>query len=151
VACGEEARKRGVLAGGSREEEYAAFCGLPNQERLPEEYRVDVTEARKRRDAALLLDVRDETQFGICNVQGSVNVPFSRWQAVGEGLPKELEILLEARHSTDVLVLCRLGNDSQVAAKRLMDSGMAAGKVWDVKGGIREWARIAPQDGVVEY
>jgi adenylyltransferase/sulfurtransferase len=151
VACGEEARKRGVLAGGSREEEYAAFCGLPNQERLPEEYRVDVTEARKRRDAALLLDVRDETQFGICNVQGSVNVPFSRWQAVGEGLPKELETLLEARHSTDVLVLCRLGNDSQVAAKRLMDSGMAAGKVWDVKGGIREWARIAPEDGVVEY
>jgi adenylyltransferase/sulfurtransferase len=158
VACSQEAIARGVLAGGKSEEDYAAFCGSPQQERLSAEYRVDVTEARQRisidtnnNNTTLLLDVRDETQFGICSVSGSVNVPFSRWQQTREGLPREVETVLETEQHRDVLVLCRLGNDSQIAAKRLMESGMAKGNVWDVKGGIREWARIAPEDGVVEY
>lgn len=39
-------------------------------------------------------------------------------------------------------MLCRLGNDSQVVTRHLRDAGVV--KVWDVKGGIRAWARSRP-------
>ncbi|KAA8895900.1 hypothetical protein FN846DRAFT_784355 [Sphaerosporella brunnea] len=147
VACGQQ----GIKNLGS-EEEYALFCGVPNAFALEEEYRLSVRQARELvllGTKPLLVDVRDRTQFGICKVPGSVNVPFERFLAVGEGLPEEIVGLLQEERR-DVVVLCRLGNDSQVAAKRLLESGVH-GRVWDVRGGIREWARIAPEDGIVEY
>ena len=43
-----------------------------------------------------------------------------------------------------VVVMCRRGNDSQAAAKLLMQAG--AQNVWDLKGGLHEWARTCAAD-----
>jgi len=154
VACGnpdDEDTKitREVVEGGRLD--YAAFCGgVPPGAQLPPELRKDAAEARTMRNS-ILVDVRDETQFGICSVEGSVNVPFEEFEAEKGTLPDKMRKLLEDRKGRDVVMLCRLGNDSQVAAKRIMENAEFGGKVWDVKGGIVEWARRAPEDGVVEY
>lgn len=72
-----------------------------------------------------------------------VDVPFEELDGAA-GLPAEV------RDAEAVYVICRLGNDSQAAVHMLKEAGVAGGRVWDVKGGIREWARTAPE-GFPEY
>lgn len=50
------------------------------------------------------------------------------------------------RGACAVYVVCRLGNDSQAVTRMLKEAGVAEGRVWDLKGGLREWARSAPED-----
>lgn len=76
-----------------------------------------------------------------------VDVPFEEFGGAAV-LPARVEEGL--REAEAVYVLCRLGNDSQVVARMLKEAGVAGGRVWDVKGGIREWARTAP-GGFPEY
>lgn len=169
VACGEHPTisEESIRSGGM---DYVAFCGgaaALNGRGLKPEERVNVEDVRGGGGGGaqqhLLVDVRDRTQFGICSIPGSINIPFSEFEAAaaeenrqtGTGqrrhlIPPEMEAVLE-KHAPDTLVymLCRLGNDSQVAAKMVMRYGRQ--NVFDVRGGVAEWARRAPGDGVVEY
>lgn len=154
----------------------SAFCGKlsllkPQNRRTVEQVRREdqgngkdgkdgesgVARTRKKR---VLVDVRDETQFGICSLPGSLNIPFDQWNnCTSGGVPQEMIRVLEKEQGEreeelgEVVMLCRHGNDSQVAAKQLLDSGLLANgtTVVDVIGGITQWAKVAPQDGVVEY
>lgn len=76
-----------------------------------------------------------------------VDVPFEEFERAPE-LPGHVRDRLQGARA--VYVMCRLGNDSQVVARMLKTAGVAEGRVWDVKGGIREWARTAPE-GFPEY
>ncbi|KAG6856758.1 hypothetical protein H0H87_001102 [Tephrocybe sp. NHM501043] len=55
---------------------------------------------------------------------------------------------------TDIYVVCRLGNDSQIAADALRAVGTEVGQVRDVVGGLRAWARerytAKPNHGTIE-
>lgn len=161
VACGEEEDVK--AAGGEKITaeklkeglvDYVAFCGGAagsSVHLLERDQRVTVEEARQR--MGLVVDVRDETQFGICALKGSVNVPFESWY--GDELPEKVkEVVAEAREKEDIPVylLCRFGNDSQLAAKRVLaKAGLEEYRVKDVVGGTNEWAKIAPEDGLVQY
>ncbi|KAI5795099.1 hypothetical protein EDC01DRAFT_776141 [Geopyxis carbonaria] len=143
-------------AGGLTEEEvkagdYVAFCGGVAGVKEGGGERVTVEHART--ETALVVDVRDETQFGICKLPGSINIPFSEWLQVEEGqVPDKMAALLREKAGRKVLMVCRLGNDSQVTTKRVMESPWGAEvQVRDVVGGVAEWARRYPGDGVVEY
>ena len=83
--------------------------------------------------------MRDKTHFELCHLKGSVNVPndkFSRLVKDGSyGGRKDI-----LRHKHDISVICRLGNDSQIAVKALKDAGVCRdASIKDVKGGFMAW------------
>jgi len=163
VACGEPpAITREVFRAGGME--YISFCGGDSETSapLPAEHRLSVQQARTAvasGDGAVIVDVRDPTQFGICALPGSVNIPFERFASTA-GIPAEMGRLLVGEEEEEeeekkkkkkkIMVVCRLGNDSQTVTRKVLESGFT-GEVHDVIGGISEWAKRAPGDGVVEY
>ncbi|KAK4613689.1 Adenylyltransferase and sulfurtransferase uba4 [Fulvia fulva] len=134
--------------------DYAAFCGITNPiTLLPPTSRVTAADfARMPRDGTnVLLDVRDETQYAICALRGSINVP---WQGSADRwLEKVMHsgalMLAASGRQRDVFVVCRFGNDSQLAAKAVIDmmgaleeGGGPSGagvNVRDIRGGFRAW------------
>jgi len=130
--------------------DYVAFCGItaPVQLLAPDE-RIDVREIRNQHafgaqaegdkaTKAMLVDVREKVQFDLCNLPGSINVPWSdiqEWKTNAAGA----EILGSSR---PVHVLCRLGNDSQLAVRKMKALGFdheGERLIVDVKGGLRAW------------
>lgn len=122
----------------------------------PREYRAKVIgeegdHAHKKRH--LLLDVREKELFDVASVDGAVNVPYSKIQSAarragagageGDGSPS-LPDWIPQDLATDapIYVVCRVGNDSQLVAKQLIDLGLGRnGERWigDIKGGMRAW------------
>lgn len=140
--------------------DYIQFCGVTNQTSLlsPSERISAQQYADARRDISLsgrlhrVIDVRETVQFDLCHLFGSINIPFSRL-TTGHDAP---ELMAELRSSLKgdsqseestgggdpILVVCRLGNDSQVAVRKLKELGFDdGGKTWigDVRGGLKAW------------
>ncbi len=160
-ACGEASTLTlESLASGSVD--YVRFCGGPSLpvDLLSPEERVSVTEYARVRDAAerhLLLDVRERELFDLGSIDGAVNVPFSKIQSDdrrngasaagsdGRSLPGWMPpgLLDDQDHSTPVYVVCRVGNDSQLVARKLKDQWHldrnGARFVGDIRGGMRGW------------
>lgn len=124
--------------------DYATFCGLTHPVNiLPATSRISASDfARLPRDGSnTLIDTRDETQYQMCALRGSVNVP---WTGSAETW---LERALEngaLSGSNSYYVVCRNGNDSQLAAKAIQDLLRNSGDdhgvtVKDIKGGFRAW------------
>lgn len=138
AACGIEDQKIGTI----EETDYVAFCGgaRPNWlERGLEvgraESRIYVKELKSVFESNInhtIIDVRPRTEFGICRLPRSMSVPLNILLAnPAPHLPSD--------KSCQVFVLCRLGNDSQIAADaiRAIDSNLI---VKDVVGGLRAWS-----------
>ncbi|OJA16471.1 hypothetical protein AZE42_06879 [Rhizopogon vesiculosus] len=138
AACGIEGQKIGSI----EETDYVAFCGgaRPNWlERGLEagrpESRIYVKELRSIIESEgkhTIIDVRPRTEFGICRLPRSMSVPLNILLAnPAPHLPSD--------KSCQVFVVCRLGNDSQIAADAItaMDSDLI---VKDVVGGLRAWS-----------
>lgn len=101
---------------------------------LEDSMRISVSELHRLRQeeaAFLLLDVRPDTEFRICSLEGSISVPINT-------LDDKKASELVAEHSR-VVVICRRGNKSQAAALRLLQAG--ANDVVDVRGGLQAWHR----------
>lgn len=120
--------------------DYVAFCGaVAPINVLPAGARVSAAEfARLPRDGSnVLIDVRDETQFAMCALRGSVNVPWTgSAEAWLEAAVRREEI---AGGGKACYVICRLGNDSQLAAKALIEGRVAPLGVRHIEGGFRAW------------
>ncbi|KAF4589710.1 Adenylyltransferase and sulfurtransferase uba4 [Ophiocordyceps camponoti-floridani] len=123
--------------------DYVAFCGLAEPVALlaPEE-RVSIEEYRRRcvtQPHHVLLDVRGKEHFSLGSIPGAVNVPmdhFSRGQDVAELLDPHVQ------PETPIYVVCRVGNDSQVVARKLKDLGLHQGGkrfIGDIVGGVKAW------------
>lgn len=138
AACGIEGQKIGTI----EETDYVAFCGgaRPNWlERGLEvgrpESRIHVKELKSVFESNInhtIIDVRPRTEFGICRLPRSTSIPLNI--LVANPAPH-----LPSDKSCQVFVLCRLGNDSQIAADaiRAVDSNLI---VKDVVGGLRAWS-----------
>jgi len=137
------------LASGSLD--YVAFCGevapirlLSPGERIQAREYARLKEAGKKEH--VLVDVREKVQFDICSIPGSINVPFSSFQG-GPIVNFEKETRPEwlppdVSDSASIYVVCRLGNDSQVVAKKLKEAGLdRSGKryIGDIQGGLKAW------------
>ncbi|KAG9128392.1 Urmylation protein [Ceratobasidium sp. 392] len=92
----------------------------------------------------IIIDTRPPTEFEICSIPESINVPLAQ-------LLKQPKDYLPL-HPTRTFVVCRLGNDSQIAARALrealvMEDGLQAGderkphQVVDIIGGLRAWTK----------
>ncbi|KAH8815487.1 molybdenum cofactor synthesis protein-like protein [Xylogone sp. PMI_703] len=136
--------------------DYVKFCGVtsPVHILLPEE-RIEAAEYNKLRyqkeKKHILVDTREKVQFDICNIDGSINVPFStlhgsRLNGGENSRPDWLPDSLP--HDAPIYVVCRLGNDSQVAVKRFKELGLDSGGsryIGDIRGGLRAWRKQVDQ------
>ena len=105
---------------------------------------------------AQVLDVRPRTEYGICHLPGSISEWVTRTINSLPSLTSHRridvpikELLADPLHwcgkaeggvEGELYVVCRLGNDSQLAVAALRDGGMT-GVVKDLVGGLRAWAR----------
>lgn len=96
----------------------------------------------------LLIDVRSENEFEICKLEESINIPIKAFQndALGEDAEKLLNRIREEK-TPAVIFLCRRGNDSQIAAQRVLKLVEGSGiVVKDIIGGLHSWAaKIDPE------
>ncbi|WZH41020.1 uncharacterized protein QYS62_001962 [Fusarium acuminatum] len=144
LACGDE---NGLTLEELRTSmDYVQFCGVrqPVQLLKPDE-RVTAKEyetlSKSEDKKTLLVDVREREHFDLCNISGSVNIPIShfmsaRGEATPEGWPSDLS------PSTPIYFVCRVGNDSQIAAQKLKDLGLGNNGerfIGDISGGIKSW------------
>ncbi|CAN8099666.1 unnamed protein product [Discula destructiva] len=129
------------------------------RERLDDDAGNNNNNNNNKKPPFLLLDVREKELFDIAHIDGAVNVPYSRIQSSaarrsaaekektavdggGGGLPEWMPEGLLLGEETEVVVVCRVGNDSQMVARLLLDLGLGRdGERWigDIEGGMRDW------------
>ena len=81
------------------------------------------------RDNAVVIDLRDRTEYEQGHVVGSINVPFS---TVGDRLAE-----LERYRERPVVLACRMGQHSGMAGTQLRKAGFE--RVVRLAGGMIEW------------
>ncbi|KAI0759563.1 hypothetical protein BD413DRAFT_596195 [Trametes elegans] len=147
-ACGIEGEKAGTIA----QTDYVAFCGGERPDWVSRglvdgdsQHRIRARELKETLDAGrpvCILDVRPRTEFGICHLSGSINVPIKELLADPNQSTSELS---ESGDTPEIYVVCRLGNDSQLAVDALERAGKG-GVLKDLVGGLRAWAREVDSD-----
>ncbi|KAI5253048.1 hypothetical protein E4T42_03097 [Aureobasidium subglaciale] len=124
--------------------DYIAFCGVTSPiDILPRSSRISAGELLSTLssssphddEAPIILDVRDATQFELCSLPNSINLPY---QGLSNRLRDDKQVLEDLR-GRDVLVVCKLGNDSQLAVQMLSAATPEMKSVKDVQGGFRAW------------
>ncbi|KAJ9305726.1 hypothetical protein DTO217A2_4796 [Paecilomyces variotii] len=144
--------------------DYVLFCGSATAPSLlsPEE-RISAKELQKtfgdgtdgfeNRGPHTVIDVRDNVQFDICSLDKSVNIPISKILSSApqptshdgreqSGLPDWVPAEIATGSEGPIYVVCRQGNDSQVAVKRLKELGLdreGSRFIGDIRGGLRAW------------
>ncbi|OSC98554.1 hypothetical protein PYCCODRAFT_1439250 [Trametes coccinea BRFM310] len=143
-ACGVEGEKVGRI----EETDYVAFCGGERPDWVSRGL-VDGDSGKRIRAKELkevmerssrpirVLDVRPRTEFGICHLPGSMNVPIKELLTNPRAVTEEVG---DGKGEADIYVVCRLGNDSQLAVDALREAGRV-GVVKDLVGGLRAWAK----------
>ncbi|KAF3912106.1 hypothetical protein ABW21_db0204330 [Orbilia brochopaga] len=141
--------------------DYVAFCGGRGAGKYPALTKDEVIEVqeyqklREKNEGGVLIDVRDDVQYGMCSIENSINVPLATILTLpialsGEGQkenaedkkPVPIPAWLPRDTSTPIYFICRLGNDSRLAVQRLKRSGLVRGNVIkDINGGLWEWSR----------
>lgn len=155
-----------ALTSGSMD--YVQFCGITNPINLlsPDE-RVSASQYADTRKnfnlsgkAHKIIDVREKVQFDLCHLDGSMNLPFSIISTLpsaemmehDQDIPSVLQTLkssIDSAPGAPVYVICRLGNDSQIAVKKFKQFGLGQDdKTWigDMKGGLRAWRQDVDPD-----
>lgn len=124
--------------------DYNQFCGVAGPVSiLPPENRISAQDYKSIRAAGsdhILLDVREKEHFSLGSIPGAINAPMSRFNR-SQGMPDGV-LPADARDGAPIYVVCRVGNDSQVVAQRLKDSGLdQRGErfIGDIRGGIKAW------------
>jgi len=84
-----------------------------------------------------LLDVRSRHEFDAASIRNSINVPRGILElAVDYGYEETEPVLVEARHQR-IVIICRSGNRSVLAAHTLAQMGFS--DVASLRTGIRGW------------
>jgi len=143
--------------------DYVQFCGVTQPlQLLREEERISVEHLKALTEGPaseyLLVDVREKVQFDICHLDGSVNMPISEL-AAGKALPLAIAANLNTAGTVrssagqgpepPLYVVCRLGNDSQLAVRRFKEAGFDnEGKryIGDVRDGFKAWKERVDHD-----
>jgi len=145
--------------------DYVQFCGVVAPVNiLSSGERITATEyAQTCHNPGILIDVREKVQFDICHLPSSINIPYSElasWNhdaaldensQLGTSGMYQLQTCLQnmPSHAAPITVICRLGNDSQLAVQKLKTLDFAAGgrrRIVDVEGGWRAWREEVDMD-----
>jgi len=125
--------------------DYVQFCGSApddktiNEKRLSPEERITCVEYKKivkNGEDHVLLDVREKVQFEICSLPHSLHIPLNQ-------LEPHMEEIYQKK--LPVYVVCRRGNDSQIAVEQLKKKyGDILAK--DIVGGLQQWTLTVDPD-----
>eukprot|EP00794_Sanderia_malayensis_P018538 gene18538-20399_t len=132
-------------------QDYEALCGASATDKcvsislLSKDERISVEQYKNivdQREEHLLIDVRPEVEFDICSFAQAKNFPISRFSDTNE-----VDNLLRTFQSCSqpVYVICRQGNDSQMAVLQLKNGLEKQGCdssliVKDISGGLAAWS-----------
>ncbi len=97
----------------------------------------DLEQRLSANDGLLLLDVREPHEFQAMHIQDSLNVPRGVLESASEYDYEETEPELVKARDRDVIVICRSGNRSVLAARTLKQLGY--GHVCSLKTGLKGW------------
>ncbi len=97
----------------------------------------DLAKQLAREKPPLLLDVREPAEFAQARIPGSINVPRGVLEQACEWDFDETEPVLAARQADSIVVVCRSGNRSVLAADVMLQMGFA--EVVSLKTGVRGW------------
>lgn len=128
--------------------DYEEFCGMRANDKesqidlLDDEERVSVHDlddalSSTTNQPLLLIDVRSPNEFEICSLPRSLNVPIR--SILDDRINPQVRQLLIAT-TEPIYVVCRRGNDSQLAVKRLQ-ALCEKSAPRDVIGGLHAWTR----------
>ncbi|CEG69365.1 hypothetical protein RMATCC62417_05452 [Rhizopus microsporus] len=125
--------------------DYVQFCqgeandDVVSEHLLKREERIDVDEyddILKNKRPHVLLDVRPKVQYDICHLPNSIHIPIDE---LDNKMDKVKEAMKEYKVTDkDVYVICRLGNDSQIAVRMMQKKGIEQPK--DIIGGLYRWS-----------
>ncbi|XP_013163518.1 PREDICTED: adenylyltransferase and sulfurtransferase MOCS3 isoform X1 [Papilio xuthus] len=135
--------------------DYEVFCKSQAKEKdldlqiLPSENRITAFQLKEElgnssmKQRHLLIDVRNEAEFNMCRIDGAVNYPIEQFRDA-----KVDEVLKMIDENSKVTFICRRGNDSQIAAKIILDKGNEdhKGKIKDLIGGLHSWSEYIDHD-----
>lgn len=130
--------------------DYEQFCGMKASDKdfkltlLPQNQRITVEQlkdCRQSNNQHLLIDVRSENEYEICRLDQSENYPIKMFKDSNSNDRKALIERIKTQKIPQVFVICRRGNDSQIAAKKLMDelTDDDSIPIRDVIGGLHAW------------
>ncbi|GAB4361261.1 MAG: rhodanese-like domain-containing protein [Gammaproteobacteria bacterium] len=104
---------------------------------VEELYPWDLTDALEAKRPLLLLDVREPYEFNALAIRGSINVPRGILEPSCEyGFEETLPELVEARERS-IVVICRSGNRSLLAAQVMQQLGYR--DVRSLATGLKGW------------
>jgi adenylyltransferase/sulfurtransferase len=124
--------------------DYEAFCGVaPAAPSRKDERAMELTALELKDELAgggklVLLDVREDWEYEICHVQGSILVPLGT-------LPERIG---ELSPGSSVVTICHTGSRSRQAALYLRANGFADAR--SLKGGVEGWA-VHVEPGMARY
>lgn len=106
-------------------------------ERITEIMPWDVPDFLEAHPDAILLDIRERDEFSRAHIAGSLNVPRGILESAVEWDYAETEPALVTARDKPVVIICRSGNRSALAAEVLEQVGFT--DVRSVKLGIKGW------------
>lgn len=107
---------------------------LPSVEEL---FPWDLEEKLEQQEDLLLLDVREPAEFDSLHIEGSLNVPRGVLESACDWDYDETEPALAGGRDKEIVVICRSGNRSVLAAQTMQRMGFKS--VISLKTGIRGW------------
>lgn len=97
----------------------------------------DLEEKLDRGESPVLVDIREPYEFEAMHIEGSLNVPRGILESACDWGYQETVPELVAARDREVVLMCKSGNRSALAAKVLQDMGYQA--VSSLKTGLRGW------------
>ena len=147
-------RKAEAVEGVKELVDYVQFCGAGANDKdeslkiLDEGDRmsaVELSSALKSLPLPLVVDVRTVPEREICSIPDTLGMPLNMIRRK-EG-KDEVVNMVKMSGAAQLILLCRRGNDSQVAAMELKEVMAKEGvRVRDVVGGLHAWARDVDKD-----
>uniref|UniRef100_A0A1A9VH20 Adenylyltransferase and sulfurtransferase MOCS3 homolog n=1 Tax=Glossina austeni TaxID=7395 RepID=A0A1A9VH20_GLOAU len=122
--------------------DYEQFCGMRASDKdyvlklLMPVQRVSVEEYKNSLNKAhLLWDVRQPAEFEICKLPNSENVPLKT--ILDDSFAERFKEKLQDE-TLPIFILCRRGNDSQIAAQHILKR-FPKHSIRDIRGGLHSW------------
>ena len=97
----------------------------------------DLADKLEQDEKPLLLDVREPYEFDALHIKGSINVPRGILETACEYDYEETVPELAAGRDREIIVICRSGNRSVLAAHTMQQMGFK--NVASLKTGVRGW------------
>ncbi|AQZ14924.1 UBA4 (YHR111W) [Zygosaccharomyces parabailii] len=117
---------------------YTAFCGSRNYDVCDANERMSVAyfeEQYRQRKDFILLDVRPSHHYSISHFPDTHNIPLKSLQNMKGSLSKLRHQIPNINPDSEVVVICRHGNESQLATRLLKDD-FGIPDVKDIRGGF---------------